>query len=275
MSKVLKTLVVDDEPLARKGLMVRLNELANIEVVGQCSNGQQAVEQIKLLQPDLVFLDIQMPGLNGFDVVARLNEENIRLPMVVFVTAFDQYAIKAFDIRAIDYLLKPVDSERLAKAIDNVEQAFALQLAEQHKNRLLHLVSDVTGHDSQQILKDLATNTPVTINEYAESLPIKDVGETTLVPTKDIVWIDAAGDYMCVHTHSETHILRKTMKELEQLLDPRHFIRIHRSSIVNRHFIDKFGNNANGEYYVVLTNEKEIKVSRSYKDKVKQAILGS
>ncbi|NMP15282.1 MULTISPECIES: LytTR family DNA-binding domain-containing protein [unclassified Thalassotalea] len=271
----LRTLVVDDEPLARKGLMVRLKDCNDIDIIGECSNGQQAIDAIKLQRPDLVFLDIQMPGLNGFDVVQNLTSANIDMPMVVFVTAFDQYAIKAFDVRAIDYMLKPVDMERLQQAIDTVKSALQQKQAGEHKQKLAELVSEVTGNDCQQILQDLASNTPVSISNYSDVLAIKDVGETTLVPTKEIVCIDAAGDYMCVHTHEGTHILRKTMKELEELLDPKHFLRIHRSSIVNRNFIDKFGNNVNGEYYLILTNQKELKVSRSYKDKVKQAVLGS
>ena len=272
---ILRTLIVDDEPLARKGLAVRLSDFEDIELLGECSNGQQAIDAIKLHSPDLVFLDIQMPGINGFQVVQALADSQAKMPLIIFVTAFDQYAIKAFDIHALDYMLKPVDSERLATAIEKVKNAISQRQDTVHKNKLVELVSEVTGNDCQQILEDLASNSPVTMSNHADTLAIKDVGETKLVPTKDIVCIDAAGDYMCVHTHSDTHILRKTMKELEELLDPRHFIRIHRSSIVNKNFIDKFGNYVNGEYYLILTNQKEMKVSRSYKDKVKQAILGN
>ncbi|WP_371189486.1 LytR/AlgR family response regulator transcription factor [Thalassotalea maritima] len=270
----LRTLVVDDEPLARKGLQIRLQENPDIDIIGECANGIDAIETIKTMSPDIVFLDIQMPGFNGFDVVQQLMSLKIEMPMIVFVTAFDHYAIKAFDVRAIDYLLKPVDDERLTRAISTVKSAMADKQASQHKQKLVQLVSEVTGNDCQQILEDLASNSPVNVSQYSDVLAIKDVGETTLLPTKDIVCIDAAGDYMCVHTHSDTHILRKTMKELEELLDPRHFIRIHRSTIVNRNYIDKFGNNVNGEYYLILTNHKELKVSRSYKDKVKHVLLG-
>lgn len=274
MNSTLSTIIVDDEALARKGLEVRLNDFVEIEVVATCTNGSEAIACISKLQPDLVFLDIQMPGLNGFQVVEELSASGCVMPQVVFVTAFDQYAIKAFDIHAIDYLLKPVDSERLALAIEKVKYYKAHAKDTAHKAKLVKLVSEVTGNDPAQILAELANNSPVSMSTYSDVLAIKDVGETTLVPTKEILCIDAAGDYMCVHTSSGTHILRKTMKELEEILDPKLFLRIHRSSIVNKTFIDKFGNHANGEYYLILTTAKELKVSRSYKDKVKQAILG-
>lgn len=274
MKKLIKTIVVDDEPLARRGLEVRLGEFSNIQLLKSCASGREAIDQIKLLKPDLIFLDIQMPGLNGFQVVQELKQQQIAMPLVVFVTAFDQYAIKAFEINALDYLLKPVDEERLLGAIEKISDTFEHAHDTEHKDKLVQLVSDVTGNDCEQILQELASNTPVSLSQFSDVLAIKDVGETSLVPTKEIVCIDAAGDYMCVHTHADTHILRKTMKELEALLDPKMFIRIHRSTIVNKAFIDKFGNHVNGEYYLILTSGKEMKVSRSYKDKVKLAVLG-
>lgn len=274
MNETLKTIVVDDEPLARKGLAVRLSAFDNIDVCSLCSNGREAIHEINKQQPDLVFLDIQMPEINGFQVVQAIEDMGDKMPLVIFVTAFDQYAIKAFEIRALDYLLKPVDHDRLGSAIDKVVKTLEHAKDGEHKDKLVQLVSEVTGNDCEQILAELAANSPVSVSQYSDVLAIKDVGETTLVPTKDILCIDAAGDYMCVHTHDGTHILRKTMKDLEDMLDPKVFIRIHRSSIVNKTYIDKFGNHVSGEYYLVLTNEKEMKVSRSYKDKVKQAVLG-
>ncbi|MEW6997044.1 LytR/AlgR family response regulator transcription factor [Colwelliaceae bacterium BS250] len=274
MKSTLNTIIVDDESLARKGLAIRLDAFEQITVVANCTNGREAISEIYKLKPDLVFLDIQMPGLNGFQVVQELKDMQTMMPQVIFVTAFDQYAIKAFEINAIDYLLKPVDHERLSLAIAKVERAIEQSNDSEHKAKLVQLVSDVTGNNTQQILEELANNTPVSVSNYSNVLAIKDIGETTLVPTKDILCIDAAGDYMCVHTNSGTHILRKTMKELEEILDPKLFLRIHRSSIVNKTYIDKFGNHINGEYYLILTNDKELKVSRSYKDKVKQAVFG-
>ena len=272
MNKALSTIIVDDEPLARKGLAVRLAEHDDINIIAQCSNGREAIAAIKIHQPELLFLDIQMPGQNGFEVMQTMIDEKLPLPMVVFVTAFDQYAVQAFDVHAQDYLLKPVDEARLTQSLDKVRASIKNQQNADHKIKLLHLVSDVTGSDYEKILNEIESDSPVTLSNYSEILAIKDGSEISRVPTKDILWIDAAGDYMCVHTEESTHILRKTMKQLEALLDPKLFVRSHRSTIVNRHYIHKFCSQLNGEYFLVMTNGKELKVSRSYKDKVKQAV---
>ncbi len=272
MGQALSTIIVDDEPLARKGLVIRLQNYQDITIVQQCANGREAVEAVRALKPDLMFLDIQMPGLNGFQVIQEILEQQLKMPMIVFVTAFDQYAIKAFDVHAIDYLLKPADENRLDQAIEKIRQQMKNQADSLHKSKLVRLVSDVTGNDYEKILSELANNEAVSLSAYSDILAIKDAGAVTRVPVKNILWIDAAGDYMCVHTNEQTHILRKTMKELEQCLDPKLFIRSHRSTIVNRHFIEKFCSQLNGEYYLVMTNGKELKVSRSYKEKVKRAI---
>lgn len=275
----LRTLIVDDEPLARKGLMARLQAYDDINVVAQCSNGREAIEAIRAYQIDLMFLDIQMPGLNGFEVIEEINKQGLQLPMVVFATAFDQYAIKAFEVHALDYLMKPADEERLNQTIKKIRNYFNSSDDADHKAKLIRLVSDVTGNDSQQILSELANNQPVSLSSYSDVIAIKDAGEVSRVLVKDIIWIDAAGDYMCVHTcktehgaSENTHILRKTMKQLEEYLDPKLFIRNHRSTIVNKNYIQKFCNQVNGEYSLVLKNGKELRVSRSYKEKVKQAI---
>lgn len=273
MSKILSTIIVDDEPLARKGLSVRLKEYSDVSIIDECKNGREAVEAIRLHQPDLMFLDIQMPGLNGFQVIQTIIEQGLVMPIVVFVTAFDQYAIKAFEVHALDYILKPADEERISLTLDKVRQHLQSENDTLHKSQLVKLVSDVTGNDCEKILEELANNKPVSLSHYSDILPIKDGGAVNRVPVKDILWIDAAGDYMCVHTEKNTHILRQTMKQLEEFLDPKLFIRSHRSTIVNIHFIDKFCSQLNGEYYLVLANGKELKVSRSYKDKVKQAVI--
>lgn len=275
-----RTIIVDDEPLARKGLNIRLQNFNDIEVIAQCNNGREAIEAIRAYQVDLMFLDIQMPGLNGFQVIDEIANQELPMPMVVFATAFDQYAINAFEIHALDYILKPADEDRLAQTIDKVKLHYKSSTDAEHKSKLIRLVSDVTGNDCQQILEELTNNQPVSLSHYSDILAIKDGGEVSRVPVKDIIWIDAAGDYMCVHTRDEsnvqlsenTHILRKTMKQLEAHLDPKHFIRNHRSTIVNKDYIQKFCNQINGEYFLVLKNGKELKVSRSYKEKVKLAI---
>lgn len=274
-----RTIIVDDEPLARKGLAIRLQNFNDIKVIEQCSNGREAIEAIRAYQVDLMFLDIQMPGLNGFQVIDEILKQGLKMPVVVFATAFDQYALKAFEVHALDYILKPADEERISQTLDKVRQYFKSSADADHKSKLIRLVSDVTGNDCQQILTELSNNQPVTMSHYSDILAIKDAGEVSRVPVKDIIWIDAAGDYMCVHAcnnlksnNENTHILRKTMKQLEEHLDPKLFIRNHRSTIVNKDYIEKFCSQASGEYLLVLKNGKELKVSRSYKEKVKQAI---
>ena len=274
-----RTIIVDDEPLARKGLHIRLQHFNDINVIAQCNNGREAIEAIRAYQVDLMFLDIQMPGLNGFQVIEEIAKQGLKMPMVVFATAFDHYAIKAFEVHALDYILKPADEERLSQTMDKVRQYFKSSTDAEHKSKLIRLVSDVTGNDCQQILAELANNQPVSLSHYSDILAIKDAGAVSRVPVKDILWIDAAGDYMCVHarvdsnnSQENTHILRKTMKQLETHLDPKRFIRNHRSTIVNKDYIQKFCSQVTGEYFLVLKNGKELKVSRSYKEKVKQAI---
>ncbi|NTS78166.1 response regulator transcription factor [Catenovulum sp. SM1970] len=268
----IKTILVDDEPLARKGLSLRLGAFDQIDLVAECGNGLDALDAIKEHEPDLVFLDIQMPELNGFDILKRLEDLDIPLPLVIFVTAFDHYALKAFEVHALDYLLKPLDEERLAEAMVKVEGYIDQQEDAKHKANLVRLMSEVTGTNSDEILKQLATGEPLKARRYSDVLAIKDGGEITRVPCRDISWIDAAGDYMCVHTKEQTHIMRKTMKELEAELDPNIFIRVHRSAMVNIHQVIKLYTHENGDYYIVLSNEKELKVSRSYRDRIKQAI---
>ena len=272
MTDILSTIVVDDEPLARKGLIVRLLEHNDINIIADCANGREAIEAVIEHKPDLMFIDIRMPGLNGFEVVSELIKQGRKMPLVIFVTAFEEYALKAFEIHAQDYLLKPADEVRISDALDRVRSTLADKDNNVQKMKLIKLVSDVTGNDSEDILSAIESNRPIKLNQYSDILAIKDAGEISRVPVNDIIWIDAAGDYMCVHTNNETHILRKTMKQLEAALDPKVFIRSHRSTIVNKNYISKFCSQMNGEYYLVMSNEKELKVSRSYKDKVKKII---
>jgi two-component system LytT family response regulator len=268
----IRTLIVDDEPLARKGLSLRLADFENIELVGECKNGVDAVALIPQLRPDLVFLDIQMPGLNGFQVIHKLQELNQVIPIIVFVTAFDSYAIKAFDIHALDYILKPLDSQRLAAAVEKVEHYISLKTEGDNSQKLVRLVADFTGDDCEDILRKLASGESISNHSFPDILAIKDGSEITRVNISEIQWIDAAGDYMCVHTSNQTHIMRKTMKELDQQLDPRKFVRVHRSAIVNINYVQKLISHISGEYHLILSNGSELKVSRSHRDKVKEMI---
>lgn len=273
MSKTIRTLVVDDESLARRGLVVRLQDFPEVELLDECASARQALQLIGDQQPDLVFLDIQMPGMNGFELLREVQAQGHKMPLIVFVTAYDQYAIKAFEVRAIDYLLKPVDHERLATSLARIGKTLELREQESQHERILNLLADATGEDCEDILKRLASGEEIGSARYPEHIAIKESGEITRVAINSIEWVDAAGDYMCIHASNETHILRRTMKELEEELNPQRFQRIHRSAIVNLDQVEKLCSRQNGEYHLVLRNGKELKVSRSYKERIKKLIL--
>jgi len=270
MKQKLKVIVVDDEPLARRGMLVRLADFPQLEVVAECGNGEEALTAIRELQPDAVFLDVEMPGLDGFAVLQKLQQMQIDLPYVIFVTAYDHYALSAFEVQALDYVLKPVEKDRLSSAVNKLLKNFDARDDQRHKDQLAAVVAQLTGEKRDQILQRLDKAEPVMSDKYPEAISIKDSGEITRVPVTAIDWVDAAGDYMCIHTRDgQTHILRRTMKELEQELDPKLFVRVHRSAIVNVNTIAKLQMLANGEHQLMLTNGQAVKVSRSYKDRVK------
>lgn len=266
-NKVLSTLIVDDEALARRGLKHRLSRIPGVHVVAEARNGREALELIRKHEPDVVFLDIQMPGRNGFDVVRELSDGP--MPAVVFVTAYDEYAIQAFEANAIDYVLKPIEDGRLQEALDRVRENLGQKQAARQRDSLLKLVSNITGERVSTMEDIEAKGVDKLKKREVQKLPIKDGGKTTWVPQDEIEWIDAAGDYMCVHAGGETYILRKTMKELEEELDPDFLQRIHRSTIVNIHCVKEMRSHINGEYFLTLTGGHTTKLSRTYKDKLK------
>ena len=266
----IRTLLVDDERLARRGLELRLAAAPDVEIVGECENGRDALDKINALSPDLMFLDIQMPGLSGFDVLARVPQDS--MPVVVFVTAFDKYAIDAFEARALDYLLKPVEDVRLTRALGRVREHLEERSALRQRERMLGLLADIGGAgelDPEVLLARVAAPA----SQYPEVLAIRTGREVVRLPSAEIDWIDAAGDYMCIHAGNATHVLRSTMKELEQALDPAAFQRIHRSAIVNLKRVRKLRPHANGEYFLTLQGGQELKLSRTHRDKV-ELLLG-
>jgi two-component system LytT family response regulator len=267
MTHVLKTIIVDDEALARRGLKLRLSRRNDIEITAEARNGREALSLIREHRPDLVFLDIQMPGLDGFDVLRALKPDE--MPAIVFVTAFDSYAIQAFDANALDYLLKPIEDDRLADALDRVKTRLKQQRAIKHRNSLLKLVADITGEPVHSMEDLKARDLEKLKKKEVPKLAIKDGSHTTWIPQDKIEWIDAAGDYMCVHSGGETHIMRMTMKKLEESLDPDYLQRVHRSTIVNIHQVREMQAHINGEYFLTLDGGHTIKMSRTYKDKLK------
>jgi len=265
----IRTIIVDDEPLARRGLELRLKDAADVQVVAQCANGREALAVIAEIAPDLMFLDIQMPGISGIDVVKQVPQES--MPMVVFVTAFDRFAIDAFESHALDYLLKPVDDERLARALDRVRAQWQQRQALAQREQLMALLADLTGQGEIEP-EALAAAAGRAVRRYATMLPIRCGRETLRLDVATIDWIDAAGDYMCLHAAGQTHVLRATMKELEDMLDPAVFQRVHRSTIVNLARVRSLRPHVNGECFLRLQSGQEIKLSRSFRDKVEMLL---
>jgi two-component system LytT family response regulator len=262
----IRTAIVDDEVLSRRGIALRLHQAPEFDVVAECSNGRDAVGTLQRERPDLVFLDIQMPGLSGFDVLAHLPRD--ALPLVVFVTAYDQYAVRAFEARAIDYLLKPIDDRRFDATLERVRQSAVARSAADQRDRLMEIVAEITGSGEIGLEELLEHGTAALGVRQPQVLPIRQGRKTVRVPIPAIQWVDAAGDYMCVHAEGDTHILRGTMKELEEILDPRLFQRVHRSTIVNLRFVRSLRAHMNGEYFLTLEGGQELKLSRTYRDKV-------
>ena len=262
----IRTLLVDDEPLARRGLELRLAAHDDICIVAQCGNGDAALVAIAEHSPDLMFLDVQMPGLDGFATLRAIPAS--QMPLVVFVTAYDHYAICAFEASAVDYLLKPIDDSRFAQALHRVREAMRDRESETHCARLLGLLGELSGRPSLTLDQALAGDPTLRLTANDARVAIKDGSNTVRIEPTRIRWIDAAGDYMCIHTETETHVLRATMRELETQLDPRQFQRVHRSTIVNVSRVQSFRTHINGEYFLVLDSGHEVKLSRSYKDKI-------
>ena len=259
----IRTILVDDEKLAIQGLELRLQAFGDIEIVATCHNGREAIRKIKTLKPDLVFLDIQMPGFDGFSVVQGVMD--IDPPLFVFVTAYSEHAIKAFEAQAIDYLMKPVEPDRLADTMDRVRSRLADKRTSDELDRLRSVINEVAPNaaDNLGALED-----DVASSRFEKLINVKDRGQIFRVDVASIERIDAAGDYMCIYTADNSLILRETMKDLEKRLDPRTFQRVHRSTIVNLDQVRQVKPHTNGECFLVLESGAQVKVSRSYRDVV-------
>ncbi len=260
----IRTVLVDDEPLATQGLRLRLQAFDDVDIVGTAANGREAIRQVKTHKPDLVFLDIQMPGFDGFSVIQGLMD--VEPPLFVFVTAYGEYALRAFDAQAVDYLMKPVDEDRLAATMDRVRQRLSERRSAEESERLKEVLAEHAPEAAEE-LADAAPEGPAA-NRYERMINIKDQGQIFRVDVESIERIDAAGDYMCIQTGDNTLILRETMKDLEKRLDPRRFQRVHRSTIVNLDLVKQVKPHTNGECFLVLDSGAQVKVSRSYRDVV-------
>ena len=249
----IRTLVVDDEPLARERVMSLLQQESDVEVVGECSDGGQAVTAIQSQSPDLVFLDVQMPGCDGFEVIRSIGAD--RMPTVIFVTAYDEYALQAFEVHALDYLLKPFGRDRFQQTLRHAREALERRRAGDLGRRLLALVGGVKPEPQR-----------------VERLVVKSGGRVFFLRTEEIDWIEAAGNYVRLHLGSESHLFRETMNRLEARLDVRRFARIHRSRIVNTERIKELQPWFNGEYVVILRNGTRLPLSRGYRDRLQEQL---
>jgi two-component system LytT family response regulator len=251
--KKIKTLIVDDEPLARERLANLLGPIEDIDIVGQCRDGEETVTAIHDTTPDLVFLDIQMPNMSGFDVIDAVGAE--AMPLVIFVTAYDQHALRAFQVRALDYLLKPFDRERFNEALQRARK---------------QLERDETGDIGRRLLalvKDLRRDQP-----RSDRLVVKSGGRLFFLRADEIDWVEAAGNYVRLHVGNSSHLLRETMTSIESRLDPEKFFRIHRCRIVNMDRIQELQPWLNGEYAVVLRTGERLTLSRGYREKLQERL---
>jgi two-component system, LytTR family, response regulator len=244
----MNVLIVDDEPLAREGLLLLLREESSVTAVAQARNGSEAVAMIRAERPDLVLLDVQMPQMDGFGVLKEIGAE--RMPPVIFVTAHDQYAIKAFEVNAIDYLLKPVTRERCSQALARVRERISSGTDNQHVMSLL-----------QQLAAP---------PRYLQRVALRSAGKTTFVNIEDIVFVQAAENYVQLNLKTSRHLLHVPIATLEASLDPKDFLRIHRSTIVNVRHVRELETGAHGEYIVILHGGAKLQSSRSHHEKIKK-----
>jgi two-component system LytT family response regulator len=246
----IQTIVIDDEPLARERLLKLLRAEPDVEVVGEAKNGREGLELIRQLKPGLVFLDVQMPELDGFGVLAELKAEE--RPAVVFVTAFDKFALKAFEVHAVDYLLKPFDKERFQTALKRALEQIARSQPENVHEQLSALLQELRPAPQ------------------SDRLAVKSDGRVVFVKVTDVDWVEAADNYVSLHVGKDTHLLRETMTNIEQRLPREQFIRISRSTIVNLERIKELQPLFHGEYSVILRDGTKLTLSRSHRDKLQQ-----
>lgn len=273
MSEAIRTLIVDDEPAARRGIALLLEDEPDIEVVGQCSDGLEAVEGIDELEPDLIFLDVQMPGLDGFEVLERIGAGSA--PAVIFVTAYDEYALDAFDVHAVDYLLKPFSDSRFEESLQRARKLIAGERLADFRRQLAQLLGDV-GRDMQ------TAGMPERIGQGTEPaappsggttrFPIKTRGRVVFVSADEVNWISAERDYVRLHTEGRAYLIREKIGELEEQLRPEGFVRVHRSAIVRVDAIDELYDLGDGRYLARLEDGSEIRMSRTGAERLRAAL---
>lgn len=256
--EAIKTLIVDDESLARKRIRDLLRGRNEFEIIGECADGAKAVESIEKMSPDLLFLDIQMPDMDGFQVLDNLQN----LPTTIFVTAYDKYALKAFEVHAVDYLLKPFDDERFEEMLEYVGKQIKRNQTEDLSEKLNALLANFHHLEARKS------------TEYQTRLVLKSTGRINFIEIKNIDWIEAEGSYISLKVGGKSHLLRGTLKSLEEILNPDIFLRIHRSTIVNVNQIKELQPHFHGEFVVILKDGKRLKLSRNYREQAEKLLGG-
>lgn len=257
MTTKIRTLIVDDMLLARKRIRRVLSKDAEIEIIGECADGNQAIEAVRELKPDLMFLDVQMPETDGFQAMTEIGVENA--PVTIFVTAFDHFALRAFEVHALDYLLKPFDAERLKKTVERAKELI--------RKSETNGVSTVADERLAALLRDIK-NEP----KYLKRMTVKSRGRTIILSVDDIDYIEAEGNYLNLQTGKEAHLIRSAMHQFENRLDPEKFARIHRSTIINIDRVKEMHPLFNGDQLVKMKNGKELVLSRNYRDRLKDLL---
>lgn len=248
----MRVLIIDDEPLAREGIVFQLRNESDVEIVGECEDGSAAIEAIKRQKPDLVFLDIKMPKVSGFNVIEQIGSSN--MPLVVFLTAYDEYAVEAFRLNALDYLLKPIDRARFQQSLQKARKQL-------QKDRL-----STQGAQLEQLLTAMRNTGKPIEPEVPPRIAVKLGGSIQFLHPDELLWVEAEGDYVNVHTTARSHLVRETMLAMEKRLEPYGFQRIHRSAIVNLDKIAKLAAAENGDYEVLMTNGLPLKIGRNYRE---------
>ncbi|MFT5529548.1 MAG: two-component system LytT family response regulator [Alteromonadaceae bacterium] len=286
----LKALIVDDDPLALMLLREKLNKYPNISIIAECKNGREAIAATLELAPDLIFLDIKMPEIDGFGVIKKLQTDI--LPLIIFVTAYKQHAFDAFDVNAVDYIIKPIEDTYLQRAISRAIVRFNQKSPTEIKAKIISAIDSINVYEnnSEQDTPCLRShydgthdvthfsngvNQGINVNNLDRKIIIKDRDSITLLKQLDIEWIDAAGDYTCLHVGGVTHIKRCTLKDLLIDLDPEIFKRVHRSTIVNLNYVTKVIPHTKGEYFLLLGEFDQIKVSRKYREIIKHYLVNT
>ena len=252
----MRVLIVDDEPLAREKIRAFISDDPEVEIVGECTNGAEAVARVGEVRPDLLLLDVQMPEAGGFEVLEAL-AESAAPPLVIFVTAYDRYAVRAFEVNAFDYLLKPFDRERFRLAVGRAKEEVRRQRDGAVGRRILALLEEIKGE-----------------KRYLERLVVKTGGRIFFVHADEVDWIEAEGNYVQIHAGKKAHLLRETLSNLEAQLDPRKFVRIHRSTIVQLSRIRELHSWTHGEYHVILNDGTQLTLSRNYRENLQAALGG-